>query len=325
MDGRSDAARGFGDETGDAMGFQVRIGYHPGVRVYVAAAAATAAAAGAAAEQSPDGEGALRAVHGGGRQESTVTADAQDPDGDALTYRWRAPAGTFPNAADRQTPWTAPMQPGPVPVTVTVDDGKGGTATDTVTIQVIRPPVKEFVFEDVHFDFDRYSLRPEATRIARRGGHGAAGEPRAAARGRRAHLQHRHGGIQPGARRAARERGARLPGRAAASAPTGCARSATAKSGRSTTTPAKKRAASTAAPPWWSGSRDRFCRGVLTGGSDGSFCGSEPPSEPARREPPVRTTRQNPTSERLLIPCNTSLCPTFSLWSFANPDTTSTT
>jgi peptidoglycan-associated lipoprotein len=29
---------------------------------------------------------------------------------------------------------------------------------------VIRPAVKEFVFEDVHFDFDRYSLRPEATR-----------------------------------------------------------------------------------------------------------------------------------------------------------------
>ena len=24
--------------------------------------------------------------------------------------------------------------------------------------------MKEFVFEDVHFDFDRYSLRPEATR-----------------------------------------------------------------------------------------------------------------------------------------------------------------
>jgi OOP family OmpA-OmpF porin len=28
----------------------------------------------------------------------------------------------------------------------------------------MRPVVKEFVFEDVHFDFDRYSLRPEATR-----------------------------------------------------------------------------------------------------------------------------------------------------------------
>jgi peptidoglycan-associated lipoprotein len=56
------------------------------------------------------------------------------------------------------------MQEGPVQVQVCVDDGKGGRACDTVTMQVIRPTVKEFVFEDVHFDFDRYSLRPEATR-----------------------------------------------------------------------------------------------------------------------------------------------------------------
>ena len=69
------------------------------------------------------------------------------------------------NPGDRQTLWTAPMQEGSVPVTVTVDDGKSGTATDTVTIQVIKPPVKEYTFEDVHFDFDRYSLRPEAVRI----------------------------------------------------------------------------------------------------------------------------------------------------------------
>ncbi|MCL6641030.1 MAG: peptidoglycan-associated lipoprotein Pal [Candidatus Rokubacteria bacterium] len=52
------------------------------------------------------------------------------------------------------------MQEGPVPVTVSVDDGKGGTATDTVTIQVVAPPKKEYVFEDVHFDFDRYDIRP---------------------------------------------------------------------------------------------------------------------------------------------------------------------
>jgi peptidoglycan-associated lipoprotein len=38
------------------------------------------------------------------------------------------------------------------------------TASDTVNIQVVRPAVKEIVFEDVHFDFDRYSLRPEAVR-----------------------------------------------------------------------------------------------------------------------------------------------------------------
>ncbi len=57
------------------------------------------------------------------------------------------------------------MQEGAVPVTVAVSDGKGGTASDTVTLQVVRPPKKEIIFEDVHFDFDRYTLRPEAARL----------------------------------------------------------------------------------------------------------------------------------------------------------------
>ncbi len=38
-------------------------------------------------------------------------------------------------------------------------------AADTVRIQVVRPPMKAYTFEDVHFDFDRYTLRPEATRL----------------------------------------------------------------------------------------------------------------------------------------------------------------
>jgi outer membrane protein OmpA-like peptidoglycan-associated protein len=99
-------------------------------------------------------------------QSSAVTADAQDPDGDTLTYRWSAPTGTFQNAGDRQTRWTAPQQEGAVPATVTVTDGRGGTASDTVTIQVLRPPpVVELTFEDVYFDFDRSTLRPEALRL----------------------------------------------------------------------------------------------------------------------------------------------------------------
>jgi peptidoglycan-associated lipoprotein len=97
---------------------------------------------------------------------STVTATAQDSIGCTVTYRWTAPSGTLANPADRQTLWTAPNQEGSVPVTVTVTcptDNK--TASDTVNIQVTRPPARTYTFEDVYFDFDRYSLRPEATRV----------------------------------------------------------------------------------------------------------------------------------------------------------------
>lgn len=95
---------------------------------------------------------------------STVSADAQDPDGDPLRYQWRAAQGTLATTVNRQTLWTAPMQVGPVPVTVSVDDGRGGTAGDTVTINVIAVAARNLVFEDVHFDFDRFSLREDALR-----------------------------------------------------------------------------------------------------------------------------------------------------------------
>jgi outer membrane protein OmpA-like peptidoglycan-associated protein len=92
---------------------------------------------------------------------STVSADGQDPDGDALTYQWRTALGSLATPTTRQSVWTAPMQVGPVPVTVTVNDGRGESASDTVTIEVIRP-VKDVTFEDVHFDFNRFNLIPEA-------------------------------------------------------------------------------------------------------------------------------------------------------------------
>jgi peptidoglycan-associated lipoprotein len=88
-----------------------------------------------------------------------------DPDGDMLNYRWTAPAGALATPAQAESRWTAPQQEGPVQITVTVDDGKGGKASDSVTIQVTRPPVKSYTFEDVHFDFDRFTLRADATRL----------------------------------------------------------------------------------------------------------------------------------------------------------------
>ena len=165
LDGRDDFA-GFESEGGDGLGFQLRLGYHPGVRVYVPPPPPPPPPAPPAKPDNRPPTVVARCepctVEVG--RTSTITADASDPDGDTLSYKWSCPAGTVARPTDRQSPWTAPNQPGPVQCTVAVSDGKGGTASANVTIQVVRPVVKEFVFEDVHFDFDRYSLRPEATR-----------------------------------------------------------------------------------------------------------------------------------------------------------------
>jgi len=155
--------------AGDFVDFQFRVGYHPGVPIYVAPAPPPPAPPPPpppAPNRAPTVQARCEpcAVPPGGT--ATVTADAQDPDGDVLRYRWTAPTGSFQNAADRQTAWTAPQQPGSVITTVVVDDGKGGTANASVTIQVLPPPpVVELTFEDVYFDFDRSSLRPEALRL----------------------------------------------------------------------------------------------------------------------------------------------------------------
>ena len=165
---------GFTDEpnvTGDYFDWQVRIGYHPGVKTYVAPAPPPPPAP-PAPEPPPPPAHTLTVkaqcdpctVEVG--RTSTVTAVATDSIRCAVTYRWSAVTGTLAQPAQASSLWTAPGQEGTVPVTVTVTcPSDGMTASDTVTIQVTRPPVKTYAFEDVYFDFDRYSLRPEATRL----------------------------------------------------------------------------------------------------------------------------------------------------------------
>ncbi len=156
------------DAFGDYVDWQVRIGYHPGVRTYVPPPPPPPPAA--APPAPPPHTLTVKAecnpctVEIG--RSSTVTATVQDSISCAVTYRWSAPSGTLAQPAERSTLWTAPQTEGTVPVTVTVtcpSDNK--TASDTVNIQVTRPPVRTYTFEDVYFDFDRYSLRPEATRV----------------------------------------------------------------------------------------------------------------------------------------------------------------
>jgi outer membrane protein OmpA-like peptidoglycan-associated protein len=166
MDGRSNFGS-FDDESGDSFGFQFRLGYHPGVRVYAPPPPPPPPPPPVIAK--PDHVLGVKAscnpctVEVG--KASVVTAVASSSINCVVTYNWTAPTGKFTNPTASNTPWTAPMTEGTVPVQVTVtcpQDGK--TASDTVNINVIRPAVKQVVFEDVHFDFDRYSLRPEATR-----------------------------------------------------------------------------------------------------------------------------------------------------------------
>jgi peptidoglycan-associated lipoprotein len=158
------------DVLGDYYDMQFRIGYHPGVRVYVPPPPPPAPAPPppppAAREHTLTVRAACDPCSVEVGRTSTVTATVQDSIQCAVTYRWSAPSGTLAQPAERVTLWTAPNQEGSVPVTVTVTcptDNK--TASDTVNIQVTRPPVRTYTFEDVYFDFDRYSLRPEATRV----------------------------------------------------------------------------------------------------------------------------------------------------------------
>ncbi len=157
------------DSDFDRLGLQLRFGYSPTVKNYAPSVTVTPTAPTTPAmppNRAPTVKARCEPCTVEVGRQLTASADAQDPDGDTLRYRWTSPTGSFGNAGDRQTPWTAPGQPGAVPLTITVDDGKGLTATDTVTVQVVAPaPKRQMTFEDVHFEFDRYSLRAEATRI----------------------------------------------------------------------------------------------------------------------------------------------------------------
>ena len=170
---RTVAGRAF---SHNPWGFDVRVGWHPGVtpqreRVRVIKETTTITntvtpppVAAAPPNRNPV-VGAITAnppvVEPG--QNTQLSAQATDPDGDPLTFRWSAPAGTFSNPNAPNTTFTAPNMEGNVPVQLDVQDNRGGSARSSTTIPVVRR--EAIMFEDVHFDFDRFNLRPEALKI----------------------------------------------------------------------------------------------------------------------------------------------------------------
>ena len=160
------------------FGFDIRVGWHPGVtpprqRVRVIKETTTvtntvtppppAPAPAPPPNRSPSVTGSCNPCTVEPGATSNLTATGTDPDGDPLTYQWTAPQGTFSNANAQNTVWTAPNQEGNVPATVTARDNRGGTATGSLNLTVVRR--ETITFQDVHFDFDRFNLRPDALKI----------------------------------------------------------------------------------------------------------------------------------------------------------------
>ena len=169
---RSEANLGLSSSGRDRLGLLFRLGYHSGVRLHMPPPPPPPPPLPPPpppANRPPTVTLNCNPCEVGVGEETELRADALDPDGDPLTYRWNSPAGELAGSRNQATQrWRAPDQGGPVPVTVTVSDGRGGSVSDTVTIQVNEPPAeppREVSFEDVHFEFDRSNLRPAATRI----------------------------------------------------------------------------------------------------------------------------------------------------------------
>jgi peptidoglycan-associated lipoprotein len=162
----------------NSWGFDLRLGWHPGVTparqrvrriretttiTNTVTTPAPAVAAPTAVNRPPTVSITCNpsVIEPGGT--SNCTAQATDPEGGPLTYRWATPAGAFKPTDAPNTTFTAPNQEGPVNVTVTATDNAKNDAQASASLLVQRRVVLEF--EDVHFDFDRFNLRPDALKI----------------------------------------------------------------------------------------------------------------------------------------------------------------
>jgi outer membrane protein OmpA-like peptidoglycan-associated protein len=164
---RDDLGLDSDDNMGTKFGWQFRLGYHPGVAgkpIPLPPPPPAPVVEKPAHTLTIDAQCNPCTVTVG--ETSKITATAQDSIGCVITYQWSAPTGTFENPAQQNTVWTAPMTPGTVPVTVTgTCPTDGMKASDTVNIQVVPRVVQKIDFEDVYFDFDRFTLTDAAQRI----------------------------------------------------------------------------------------------------------------------------------------------------------------
>jgi len=82
-----------------------------------------------------------------------ITTNASDPDGDPLTYTWRANAGQIVGSGPAVDFDTTGLAPGTYTVTVRVDDGRGGAAdcSSSVEVKTVPPPPQASKISDCAF------------------------------------------------------------------------------------------------------------------------------------------------------------------------------
>ncbi len=69
-------------------------------------------------------------------EDATLSCNADDEDGDVITYEWSAEAGTLSATNLSSVIWTAPMDTGHYAMEVIVEDGEGLADTGGVTVTV---------------------------------------------------------------------------------------------------------------------------------------------------------------------------------------------
>jgi outer membrane protein OmpA-like peptidoglycan-associated protein len=94
-------------------------------------------------------------------ERSTVTCTASGPDGDPLTYTWRANAGQIAGNGASGVFDTTGLAPGTYTITTRVEDGRGGAADASVTVAVkpVPPPPQASKINECAFG------KPLSTRI----------------------------------------------------------------------------------------------------------------------------------------------------------------
>jgi hypothetical protein len=95
-----------------------------------------------------------------------ITCDAKDPDGDNITYSWKASQGSLAGSGDKVT-WTAPDNSGSFTITVTAADGKeGGISTKAVTVTIPEKPNNAPVIAGIKYTRPGHSpitIKPDMT------------------------------------------------------------------------------------------------------------------------------------------------------------------